>query len=684
MVPALFARSFLEAVTPVTGSILMVDSAVSHCHMHPNTKPRVRRRTAIGSIGLAGAFGLVGCLGDDDADDIDEPADDTDDAEPVLDDEDDTAPEPDDEDDEDDEPEVDTEWEVHDVTMTIVRSGDHPADVQYNPWAQPLPIWDNENIDNYWLANDSLVDGEVKGGLIEDWSYEPGVLEFTLNENVYWWSGDQLTADDYLLRKELEDFMWGDEELDAHPNIVAFEKIDTFSVRLALRDVWREPWALRQTINEDQVPESQTASEPWVEQFRDSPDLEAIEDLREELADVEVTDDEELVNYYNFPFEFRLDDSIGAVGEEYWDFELVREKNGVARLWAEDINYRTLRIRVVGEPQPQNWIAGAEYFVTGDAAWVPVMYVEGEELDFPVEELPFQLPTDQWGFTFNDEIHPSGNVNFRRAWAYMTDSTYWEDARFEGDYIAPESFHPFLTDERLERFVSEDVWESFTDYRPDTIDHDAAADEMTAGGFEQNGDGAWIMQEDGADADAGEPIRITSGVYDWQDEVADYGTDWLTEMEEFGIVVEVIVDHWEDPYTVAPRYTGGGIPDEVFNTIYGNDAPWLGVNPNLPSTVAAPPVGEPDADPVEYDTRAMAERLPVTEDEDPYQDLVDELAWITNQTLPRYTVVGSSQLYLVNDERWSFNWDLATDRLLKEPFRVHGTGLYQYVPEEER
>ena len=308
--------------------------------MHPDTKSRVRRRTAIGSIGLAGAMGLAGCLGDDDADDNDEPADDTDDAEPVLDDEDDDAPEPEDEDDEDDEPEVDTEREVHDVTRTVVLSGDHPVDVQYNPWAQPLPIWDIENIDHYWLANDSLIDGVVKGGLIDDWSYEPGVLEFTLHENVYWWSGDQLTADDYLLRKELEDFMWGDEEIDAHPQHRGVREdrgihCPAGTSRRLTRTV--------DTSTDDQ--RGSGSGEPnglgavgRTVAGQSGPG--SIEDLRAEHADVEVTDDEELVNvYYNyFPFEFRLDDSIGAVEEEYWDFELIREKNGVTRLWAEYIN----------------------------------------------------------------------------------------------------------------------------------------------------------------------------------------------------------------------------------------------------------------------------------------------------------------------------------------------------------
>ena len=648
-------------------------------------RPRFDRRRFVQVSGLAGLAAVAGCLGDDDpdADDDVNDADDTDvadedDVDDVddVDDIDDTddGDDGDDADDADDEPAI----ERHDAMPLITRGPPLPADCQYNRFNDPVPMWQGEGTLIEPLVSVSFGNNQIEPVIVDSWNYQPGLLEFTIHDNVFWWSGDRMTIEDYINELELQNYMWGGDELDAHDNIVAYEAVDEYTARLSLADTWRERWALSETIEGNSIGYSRGFSGPWLEQFEDAADLDAIEDLREAVSEERHTDDEDLVHNFHSPFEFRLDGSIGEVQEEHWELELVPEKNGTTRLFADEINFTRWQLVARDEVGA----AHVDQFLAGDEPTMLIQWVQdADEAPFETKDLIYDRPFEQWGFTFNNEIHPADNVNFRRAWAYLTDHTLWEaPAMFPLDNTTP-----FFTDERLEQFVSQEVVDAHTDYKTDEIAIDDAEEEMIGGGFERNGNGQWLMQEDGASADAGEPIEFTVESYDWMPEVPDLGSDFWTDVNEFGINAEVILEG-VDPWTVSARYSGGGMPELVFSSTFGEDnLSWAAPNPNLPSTIEAAPVGDEDGDPVEFDTRAMADRLPVTTEEAAYQDLVDQLAWCANQVLPRYTVVTVSRWWVANDERWRYPDPAnAPEKFINDPIWTLGIGALSYVPEDER
>ena len=659
------------------------------------------RRRLLKVGGLSGLTVLAGCLGDDevvdDTDDIDD-VDDTDDQDDVADVDDiDDVDDVDDVDDADD-ADPDNVQEVHDATAVWAAHdfAEVPADIQYNPYIDPnLP--NDFPFTGAELVGMSNVDFEHYGIVVDDWSYQPGVLEFSFHDDFYWWSGDQVVVDDYLAILDFEDYLWGGEDLEAQDAIVTREQVDDTTVRLALTDSWHEGYALSQTIEGVILNASHQLLDPWIEEFADAPDLDAIEDLRDDFeADKRIETDDELVHTKYSPYEFRLDGSVGHVGENFWEAELVQEVNGNLRHFANTDNYEHLpnfstgRYEVHEEGdvmQMERYQEQEQPFAYGEIT--PEAIIEAQEGNAPFEtdlHIFFRPPSDQGGMQFNHDTHPTDDAHFRRAMAYLTDNTAWDR---HPETIPAQEYHGFFSEEELETFVSQEVIDAFTDYGYDGMQVDEAEAELLAGGYEQDADGRWLMQEDGVEADAGEPMDFTIGTWSWMEYVADHGTDWFADLNDFGIGNEVIVDLPED-WTVLWTYTGGGVPEAVFGNIY-LEQDWARPEINVPSVVLAPPfletadAGASQDDWVEYEVTTMTERLAVTTDEEMYQQLVDELAWVVNQIINHFSISPVARHFALNMERWYWppleETAAVQTRLL---FRNMHFGVCQYVPEADR
>lgn len=624
-----------------------------------------RRIVEAGAVG--GLIGVAGCLGDDGPEDADDAVDDGDD---VPADDTDDVDDGDDVDDIDDGDEAVPEiQEYHDADLQWSHAFDLPADLQYNVYADgPSTPTNAFVLRNYDLVVRSVADLELYGLLVDDWSYEPGVLELTFHDDYYWWSGEQVTVDDYLTQLEFEDYYWGGDDLDDQEAIVTRERIDELTVRLALADAWHEEWAIHETVEGLLLNSSRTFLRPWIEEFEDAPDLDAIQDIRDDHEDnAQVTDDEELVYMYNTLHEFRFDGSIGGVGEDFFEVEAVPTKDGNIRHWANPENHdilpnvETIRLNVREEEdvaRQDGFLENTHPLAYGER-WPEAveMHLDGE-FDFDTDLYVFpRPPNDQGGMQFNHETHPSDDPNFRRAMAYLTDNTAWEN---HPDAVPAERLHTFLSEEELEAFVSAETIDAFTEYGWNEMRFDDAAAELEAGGFERNADGDWIMLEDGDEGDAGEAMSFTFDVPTFMGYVVDQGSDWFADLEGFGIGNEVIEAGFDgEEWTVTYTYTGGGTPDHAFNHVFNDAAPnWSRRDQNVPSTILASPFLEasgPGAEVeewVEYDVGAMTDRLPVTTDAEQYQQLVDELSWVINQACNHYSTAPVQRHHVVDVENW--------------------------------
>ena len=284
--------------------------------------------------------------------------------------------------------------------------------------------------------------------------------------------------------------------------------------------------------------------------------------------------------------------------------------------------------------------------------------------DFPFETgivEHFNPPSDGTGMQFNHEAHPSDNVHFRRAWAYLIDTTPWE----RQPAMSPVSHvHSFFSDNEAATWVSDEVYDNFTDYGLQEHRWDDAEAELEAGGFERNSNGDWILQEDSPDGEAGAPMGLTINAMPWMPWLHDRASDFYADIGDWGISVEGTTDDMpnieSDDWTVSWCHTGGAMPEFAFSQVYlDEDSWWFRHDYNIPSTILAPPIGEstgPGASTdnwEEYEVITMAERLPVTTEETAYQQLVDNLAWAMNQSVNHMGVVIRTITTIYDAERWS-------------------------------
>lgn len=634
---------------------------------------------------------LAGCLGDDDPDDEELPEDSDD---PADDDHaDDTAPPEDDQADgvEDGEEAIP---EIHDATFVDIGPGDLPADIQYNQYAEePFlnSLWGNQEA----LVTFSLADFEIHDGLIDNRDYDVGVLEMALHDDIYWWNGDQLLIDDIIGMFEFEDYLWGGDELDAREDIVAFEKIDDRTLRFTFPDTWHESWAMHATIADERPRAHRSFYEPWLEEFEDAPDLDAVIELRDEVEADAITEDERLVDMFYSPFEFRLeDDGYGTVGEDYWELELVPEKNGELRHLLNPEHHHRYpnyeRVRFVATEE--GLVRREESFFDQDHPWVRWRQEFADEAGFDTEWEWFHIvPTSIVAVGFNFENHPGDNVHFRRAMAFAYNNTEFV---LENQAIPIQEAHPFLRDEIHEAYVSDEVIDAYTDYGWDEARWDDAETELEAGGFERDADGNWLMQEDSPEADAGEPMDMTIRTFPWGLPVWDYTTDFVRDINDFGIRTEVLDtdDAWgeSEENTIDWTDTGGLLPAIAFGNVFDEIPPHMSAA-NVPSVNLGPELletneaGDPTDDWIEWETQNMAQRLPSTVDDEMYQQLVDNLAWVYNQTVPQFGTAIDITSVVMNDEQWSFVDHGEHPEMVPRGFwELSYNGAYMYVPEEER
>lgn len=584
-----------------------------------------KRRRFLQGAGVLTAAGLAGCVGDDD--DGEAPGDDDDD------DDDDGAPpdngdddDPPDNGDDDDPP----EHIVHDHTAAMTVGGaPPPPDTQYQ-------AYNFTNRSGWWhqyikdtLAERSIWDQQYYGTMGE-WEYIPGTLTFELHDDFYYWTGENITAENIKLHYQLENWAVGGGEGAFWTHITDMVVEDEHTLRFDLADVWHEDYAISQTLDAFGWEPSGTNEYymPYLERFQDAPDSDAVDDIATELL-VEQTED----NPDHFEFNpFRIED----VEEDRWIFKL-RNDEDVTPRFVEDINYEYFHLIPTDEEarQRQLFMDGVTFRDTPEH-WDP------GDLPFDVHSVEHVDRFRPTGILFNCSEPPGSNPHFRRAINYMTNRELFTQVRGTTNDL-----HTPFFEIRRDNHLGSDLLDSLETFGYNETLEQEATEEMERGGFERDDDGNWLHQEGDQ---AGEPIELTLWAEDFRSHVPDVTTDFESYMGDWGIQVETQLEDGlthrlaDADFTIAATDWGGGEPIDAFGVNFGDGTgAGLAGNTHIPETVEAPPVGDPwpdvdDGDLVNYDVESMTDRLTVLADPDEFQETVDELAWVFNQVTPRFGV----------------------------------------------
>jgi len=564
----------------------------------------------------------------------------------------------------------------YDVTLTTVRVLPGPVGRQHQRYGPNLPGFGG--MLDYVLLARSYADLEFYGELVDEWSYGSGVLDLTLHDDFSYWDGTAVDAENVLLHWQLEEYLAGEEPPEDHELVAGVERTGDVSVRFEFDDDYREEYALERSVAGWHPEGSSAYYRPWLQRFEDATSEAAVEDLRVDL--LETREDAPEPFYYNA---FRITDA----DDEGWSLRLRTDEEPTPH-YVREINYLNFVIGIRSETEKvrlrerQPFYAGRQPF--GEAhAWTP------ENLSFATELFSFPRRFGRWAFLFDCSNPPTSDPHFRRALAYVTDR---EDMLGQAPNLPSRRHTPFVTSKREDRYVSRDVLGGLEDFGWNEVREEAATREMEAGGYERDADGRWLFREGER---AGEPMGLTFYGFPWQERafkrqwaLRETLAGWGLELD-FGLIEAPSGPAGREDAPISASFWGGRTPERTLATTFGGaTGPETGT-PRLPATVEAPPVGEPwsayDGDLETYETRAMVERLPRTRDEQ-YQELVDRLVWVFNQTTPRLGVEGDGRFFLINTTTYDVVLpEERPDLWTHVPHRrIWNKGIVEYVPPDER
>lgn len=613
---------------------------------------RLQRREFMAALGVGGAVGLAGCSGDGGGGETTTPAGPRD------------------------------HYGSGDATFRLpLTIPPLPPEAQFQTFAPATPPFGGPV--NYALVSRSFVDRQFYGELAADWSYEPGVLEITLHEDFYFWDGRRVDADHVLAAYALNNYMNGGDDRDAYPYINEAEKTGEYSVRFRLTDTFREEYALAGSFAGWRLPGSLNYYQSWLEQFEDASTQREISSIVADLSTAREGTNPSPFYYGAFKL-VDVETDRYAFSLRTGSFDQLEAPEPPH--YVEDINFADVVVT-----DALNGKRMTQAFIDGAAPFAGVSKLSPDKLSFETERLDLVRSVTMGAYTFDCSRPPMSDPHFRRAWMYMLDTE---------THSVPKTMRPekrvtgFLTENREQIYVSDDLLGALTDYGWDQHAAAEAEREMKAGGFDRDSEGNWLFKEGDR---AGEPMSFEVVSFAWMEPLWRNATAFVRAMGEFGIAIEHVGDPGEiaerietTDFDVALTAWGGGTPVRTFGVNFGTETLFSTGNPKMPEAWDGPPVGKPASESREtYELARPAQRLRVTRDDEAYQRLVDRLTWVFNQAIPRAPIGASVQAWYLNASKWDWplpeqrgdNPESWTDAPSERPW---STGGVAYVPPEQR
>ena len=569
------------------------------------------RRRVLTLAGGATSVAVAGCSSNDDPDDAtDDPFD----------------PEGD-----DDRTNGDGNGEGHSTFTTTGMAS--PDDVEWNPLSPTYSRWAHRLfLDRFAVF--SPAEQSYRGVIATEWGFEEeNVIYLELHDGYRWTDDEELTATDAATHFELKRLV----EPDIDGLLASVEPVEDHRLHLTLRDgfvgvneavvwnrlFWWENWL--------------TFPDAWfgeyAEALRDATDADEREAVREEAANPS----------------WGVDDLLG---HSLWVPEDVDDQRWLLTAretypHAENVEYdRQLLV------EERSTAALAEGRVTSYAGGASV-----EDAPERYDPAPAFAPTFHgFGPCFGPGVDgdgPFADPRVRKAIAHLIDFEEYRAA------VTPEhavsepyqcgTFGPYR-DEYLGGLL-----ETFEDY--EEADPETAAVLLEDAGYTGSNDG-WRTPAD-------EPFEPTLRVPEW---LAAPAQELLTQLLEFGIAVDGDVEptsEWIDRLRNSNEFDltiyGVGAtfsPHPYFDfhrnwtsETTGSIAAWgLDPEPEVPM-----PIGDPDGAPEAINVPALIEALraaPMGSDEE--RELVEVLAWVHNQTLPRLQIANETEFAWIDTENWAW------------------------------
>jgi len=503
--------------------------------------------------------------------------------------------------------------ELRDSTLTLAQWA-VPSDSQYNPYnaknySEPYRML----YDKFMRQN--LETQEHHGYAISDWSFEDKTVSLTVRDGMKWHNGDDVTAADFVTQLKLDMYTGG--SLSNYVDDIgnAITKADQKTVEINFASQISKEIVLSR-LQSKRIAAKQSVYEKHLKAFENASSDEARSKAQSDLSKRAISDP-----IGSGPFQFEDADAQRALLKKFEDHPD-----------ADEINFPEVEYRYMPSNQ-KRWNA----LINGQTDGSATLFMPGNRLkqlpdSFQVGHIP---DFSGLGIIFNHGNEHFGNRKVRQAVAHVIDRQAVAKNSAAGTdskkaVKIPSGIAGQATNEPKKWLKN--VAGKFNKYE---LNQDKAASLLQEAGYKKKG-GTW--QDSNGNAFKA-PIKAPGGYSDW---VTGAQTA-VSNLQDFGIKSTLLTrkasvywgkDYSNGNFTLAlSGWAAGGLSypyfdfDYLFRSGTAEDV-W-----KVPSKFDVSPLDNPSESPKTYTPSSTVDELSRVSKEKA-TPLIQELAWVTNQTLP--------------------------------------------------
>jgi peptide/nickel transport system substrate-binding protein len=476
---------------------------------------------------------------------------------------------------------------------------------------------------------------EYVADLAENWEFEQGEsVTVTLREGLKWWPDEKpVTAGDIVAQKRMDRHVYGaDTGLWKYTSEISAE--DERTVKATLDTNVNPQIYLQTAFHQDVLFVHEGKYEDFIQRYEDATSDSEIKSVTQDLLQ---TSFDEPFGYGAWQIDEITPQKISASPwEGYWAYD--------------EINFNREFIPTFWETRPQvqkQAMVGGELdgspTITGGIQEKFMNRVPGDPV-FP------KVPTfNGFGIDINHTKKPFDDRRVRKALAYATDHAKMASIDFGHEEV--DSKFTGMSNYYAADYLTDEVSSNLVDYGPQDLE--AAQSLMEEAGYKKQGNK--LVDSSGKQFSA--ELKTIGGRVPWaqifKENMASLGADIKVSTVENSRFFGVTVPNGD--FEIALWTASGWKRHHPFGdyslTWLPSSSPWAkGTQANLQPEVPWPP-GTTDGSTQQVDIEAKIKELG-TAPEDRATELVNQLAWIYNQTMPQVRITERHLVAMIQTDDW--------------------------------
>lgn len=538
-----------------------------------------------------------------------------------------------------------------------------PAEIQFNEYnAQGVNLYASAPI-YAWGANVCGDPVATIPMLAKSWTLDGQTFTIKLNDSFTWHDGKPFTADDYALHFNLDRFMGAGVHYPIWEYAQSVNATGKHTLEINLDTKVNES-VLTSTVFGLRLMKEPKIYRPFLERFKDASSEKKKEKIRTKLAEKTIEKPTGAG-----PLKFVRKNSQRMVLKPYKKFPWKQIQQQFADATGEDVsNWPTgLNMSQVNYRFSESYNQAAQY-VRGDVA--DGGYVQNvSENDLPSHFKLVDAPS-LYGiglnFNFWENGNPAGDPafkdpNVRKAFAHIIDRKS-VGTQYQGKQATTDTLMTGLLDVQEKQWLDDSFRNKLNKYEKNDK---KAAEYLRTSGYSKKG-GKWYRPN-------GKQFTTTLATASGVSYYVSGFEVIASNLKEFGINAQLKTESNSSFFgspanelgaqLTTPGYYGGQDPHPYFSYDFVYRRPVVqpegstDPNYNLPGNekMKVPPVGKPNSSKrITIDPYAKLTELGKTDKKAVQRSIIKELAWATNQWIPKITCSEYINKYVISTDDWKF------------------------------